>query len=168
MLYPGRVANAATWDLLELKEVKDKPWVKELPRLIFISDMGDALSKSVPFDYLREEIVGNISSSAGRQHIWLWLTKLLGRMAEFATWLHERGIPWPHNLVPMTTVTMQRYWQSSNEVLGETFLLRARRLDFDIESSRPPCAHYAFALFRLLCCGRLSLCWGYLKRETRV
>ena len=148
MLYPGRVANAATWDLLELKEVKDKPWVKELPRLIFISDIGDALSKSVPFDYLREEIVGNISSSAGRQHIWLWLTKLLGRMAEFATWLHERGIPWPHNLVPMTTVTMQRYWQSSNEVLGETFLLRARRLDFDIESSRPPCAHYAFSLFR--------------------
>ena len=142
------MANAATWDLLELKEVKDKPWLKELPRLIFISDMGDALSKSVPFDYLREEIVGNISSSAGRQHIWLWLTKLLGRMAEFATWLHERGIPWPHNLVPMTTVTMQRYWQSSNEVLGETFLLRARRLDFDIESSRPPCAHYAFSLFR--------------------
>jgi protein gp37 len=78
--------------------------------------MGDALSTSVPFDYLREEIVGNVGSPAGRQHIWLWLTKRPGRMAEFAAWLHERGIPWPHNLVPMTTVTMQRYAQRADQL----------------------------------------------------
>jgi protein gp37 len=107
--YPGRVANAAGWDLPDAKEIQEKPWLKGLPRLIFISDMGDALSASVPFDYLRGEIIENAVSEDGSRHLWLWLTKRPGRMAEFGEWLQNQGISWPHNLVPMTTVTMQRY-----------------------------------------------------------
>ena len=114
--YPGRVANAAGWNLPDEREILHKPWLGGLPRLIFISDMGDALSKSVSFDYLREEIVRNVGSPAGRQHIWLWLTKRPARMAKFATWLRAREIAWPHNLMPMTTVTMQRYAQRVDQL----------------------------------------------------
>ena len=108
-LYPGRVENAARWDLPDAKEIVDKPWLAGAVRLVFLSDMGDALSADVPFDYLRDEIVTNVNSPNGRRHIWLWLTKRPEKMAEFAGWLHDRRISWPQNLVPMTTLTMQRY-----------------------------------------------------------
>jgi len=106
-MFPGRVAEAAAWKTPTAKEVADKPWLVGLLRLIFISDMGDALSKSIPFVYLLQEIIENVTSVAGRRHLWLWLTKRPGRMAEFAQWLASRGIAWPENLVAMTTVTAQ-------------------------------------------------------------
>ena len=127
--YPGRVAKAAGWNLPDEKEILHKPWLGGLPRLIFISDMGDALSKSVSFDYLREEIVRNVGSPAGRQHIWLWLTKRSGRMAEFGEWLQSQGISWPHNLVPMTTVTMQRYAQRVDQLRRVPGKLRGLSLE---------------------------------------
>jgi hypothetical protein len=68
-----------------------------------------------------------------------------------ATWgENDRG------LGPTGTAIRTGQPVACNEVLGETFLLRASRLDFDIESNRPPCAHYAFSLFRLLYCARLG------------
>jgi protein gp37 len=91
-VYPGRVAEAASWGLPTEKETRDKPWLKGFPRLIFISDMGDALSTSVPFDYQRGEIIENAVSEGGRRHLWLWLTKRPGRMAEFGEWLQNQGI----------------------------------------------------------------------------
>jgi len=80
-----------------------------LPRLIFISDMGDALSSRVPFDYLEREIIRNVTSEAGQRHVWLWLTKRPERMASFGQWLIDQGGCWPANLVAMTTITSQRY-----------------------------------------------------------
>jgi len=106
-LFPGRIAEAARWGLPAQKEVDDKPWIAGLPRLIFVSDMGDALSKSVPFEYLRDEIIKNVISPDGQRHIWLWLTKRPERMAQFAAWLGQGGIEWPKNLMAMTTVTEQ-------------------------------------------------------------
>ncbi len=62
-LEPGRMAKAARWSDLtgqprpEIKSgqqtIPAKPWLDGLPRLIFISDMSDALSKSVSFDTSR-------------------------------------------------------------------------------------------------------------------
>jgi protein gp37 len=108
-MYPGRLAVAARWGAPTENEIDAKPWLSGLPRLIFVSDMGDALSGSVPFDYLRSEIIENAVSEGGRRHQWLWLSKRPGRMAEFGEWLQGQGTAWPDNLVPMTTVTMQRY-----------------------------------------------------------
>jgi len=105
--HPGRMADAARWGLPTAKEIETKPWLAGLPRLIFISDMGDALSGSISFDYLRQKIIENVTSSAGRRHIWLWVTKRPTRMAEFGAWLLEQGVAWPDNLVAMTTVTSQ-------------------------------------------------------------
>jgi hypothetical protein len=80
-LYPGRMAMAARWDSPDEKDRQGKPWLNGLPRLIFISDMGDALSAPVPVDYLRSEIIENAVSKDGRRHLWLWLTKRHGRWA---------------------------------------------------------------------------------------
>jgi protein gp37 len=89
------------------KELESKPWLAGYPRLIFVSDMGDALSKGISFEYLRQEIFETALSEAGRRHIWLWLSKRPARMAKFGQWLLRQGGRWPDNLMAMTTVTSQ-------------------------------------------------------------
>jgi protein gp37 len=104
-LYPGRMASAARWSDLRGTLRPDKPWMHLLPRVIFISDMGDALSGSVAFSYLKVEIIDNVTSPNGQNHIWLWITKRPHKMAAFSEWLRENGLDWPDNLVAMTTIT---------------------------------------------------------------
>lgn len=104
-LFPGRMAVAAKWKDLRGVERPDKPWIpKEFPRLVFISDMSDALSAAVPFDYLEREIIDVVSAWP---HIGIWLTKRPERMAEFDAWLAAKGKAWPRNLWALTSVTNQ-------------------------------------------------------------
>lgn len=104
--FPGRMVKAAKWGPPTESEYKNAPWLKGLPRLIFISDMGDSLCEDIDFDYLKEEIIDKVTSPNGQRHIWLWLTKRPKRMADFASWLNDvHGLPWPPNLVAMTSVT---------------------------------------------------------------
>ena len=105
--FPGRMKKAAAWDDLYGKKRKEKHWYDGLPRIIFISDMSDALSKSIDFDYLKTEIIDNVSSEAGMRHIWMWLTKVPQRMVQFCTWLQTKGQEWPINLWPGTSITTQ-------------------------------------------------------------
>lgn len=104
-LFPGRMGSASHWSDLRGHPRPEKPWMDGLPRLIFISDMGDSFCTTVPFEYLRSEVIDTVDSESGRQHIWLWLTKRPRRMAEFSQWLHQQGVLWPDHLVAMTTVT---------------------------------------------------------------
>lgn len=106
-LIPGRVREAAKWGPLTEAEIRGKPWFRGKPRHVFISDMSDALSEAVPFDYLRREIVEPVSSEEGRRHVWQWLTKRPERMARFDQWLAEQGIAWPENLWAGTSLTTQ-------------------------------------------------------------
>lgn len=103
--WPGRMAEAARLSNLAGLRRNEKPWLDGLPRLIFVSDMGDSLCSSVPFDWLRLEIVDNVLSPQGRRHCWLWLTKRPQRMAEFSAWLADQGVPWPMNLWAGTSIT---------------------------------------------------------------
>ncbi|WP_338287145.1 DUF5131 family protein [Luteolibacter sp. LG18] len=103
-LFPGRMAKTAKQPSLKGGARPSKPWLDGMPRLVFVSDMGDALSKGVSFDYLKAEIIDAVVSREGRRHVWLWLTKRPKRMAAFAAWLRLRGMEWPENLVPMTSV----------------------------------------------------------------
>lgn len=103
--FPGRVGIAAHYPIPTESEISLKPWLDGLKRLIFISDMGDALSRSVPFEFLRDEVIVPVDSPAGRRHMWLWLTKRPARMADFSEWLSAQGISWPEHLVPMTSIT---------------------------------------------------------------
>lgn len=107
-LFPGRMAGAARWRDLTGSVRPGKPWLDGLPRLIFVSDMSDALSKAVSFEYLEQEIISTVIGEAGRRHRWLWLTKRPARMARFSRWLGERGIAWPSNLWAGTSITTQR------------------------------------------------------------
>lgn len=52
-IFPDRMAEAAAWSPPTAREIATKPWLAGLPRLIFISDMGDALSSSVAFEFLQ-------------------------------------------------------------------------------------------------------------------
>jgi protein gp37 len=106
--FPRRMqAMAKKSSLVGLKRF-EKPWLDGCPRLIFVSDMSDAMSKSVSFEYLEQEVIKVVTSLKGRRHIWLWLTKRPKRMAEFSGWLAELGYAWPPNLWPGTSITDQK------------------------------------------------------------
>jgi protein gp37 len=105
--FPGRMAEAAGWADLSGHARPQKPWLDGMPRLIFVSDMSDALSKAVPFEYLNSEIIRAVLSENGRRHRWLWLTKRPDRMAAFSRWLEDRGVAWPVNLWAGTSVSSQ-------------------------------------------------------------
>lgn len=106
-LKPGRMMQAARWRPPSQADRADKPWLAGLPRLIFVSDMSDALSKAVPFDYLRDEIIDVLGSDHGRRSQWLWLTKRPRRMAQFSDWLRRRRVDWPDNLWTGTSIMAQ-------------------------------------------------------------
>ncbi len=97
-LFPGRMAAAAAWNATP--DRTGKPWLQG-PRKIFISDMGDALSRDVPLEYLRDEVIGEVTSENGRRHHWLWPTKQPQRMVKLAEMIGG----WPENLWAMTSVT---------------------------------------------------------------
>lgn len=105
-LAPGRMAKAAALSDLTGKARPGKPWLDGQPRIIFIGDMSDVMSRDVPFDYLATEIIDVVRSPKGRRHIWMMLTKQASRLAKFAHWLGaDRGIEWPENLRAGTSVT---------------------------------------------------------------
>ncbi len=103
--YPGRMEKAARWSSLEGRLREGEPWKIKLPRMIFVSDMSDALSKDVSFEYLKEEVIDVAASAMGQQHNWQWLTKRPERMAEFAVWLADMNESWPSNLWAGTSLT---------------------------------------------------------------
>jgi protein gp37 len=99
--FEGRSMEAARLnDLLGMTH-PETPWKNGLPRLIFVSDMGDALSRKADFPFLKSDLMTAITSDEGTRHIWLWLTKRPGHMAEFA---EEIG-GFPENVCAMTTLT---------------------------------------------------------------
>jgi protein gp37 len=106
-LAPGRVADAAKWRDLRGVPRPKKPWIPQLPRMIFVGDMADTFSKGVSLSYLHEEVIVPVMSEAGRRHQWQWLTKRPNVMAKLSAWLENRAIPWPENLWAGTSVTTQ-------------------------------------------------------------
>lgn len=106
--FAGRTAVAARWPDLAGRPRAGKPWLDGLPRLIFVSDMSDSLSRSISFEYLLDEIVAVAAEGEGARHQWLWLTKRASRMASFSSWLSGRGVPWPENLWAGTSITNRK------------------------------------------------------------
>src|SRR5262249_47596570 len=86
------------------KDRSDKRWLNGKPRTIFVGDMGDFCSKSVPDEYIIDEIIGAVKSPPGSRHFWFLLTKQIRRLAEIS----ERIGGLPDNCMAMTTVTDQR------------------------------------------------------------
>jgi protein gp37 len=102
-LAPGRMRKAAGWhDLTGLPRL-NKPWLDGYPRMIFVGDMSDFMSRALTDEYVEQEIVGAIRSPQGQKHFWLLLTKQPRRLAEFAGRIG--GLP--DNCMAMTSVTNQ-------------------------------------------------------------
>ena len=100
----GRIVKAAAWPDLRGKARDGKPHLNGLPRLIFVGDMGDVLSRDVTDEYLVDEVFGTMRSAKGERHIWLLLTKRTRRLAE----LSKRIGGLPENCMAMTTITNQK------------------------------------------------------------
>ena len=73
--YEGRMNDAARRAELLGMSNPATPWKDRLPRMIFVSDMGDALSAKGDFPFLKRELVPAFQSDEGKRHLWLWLTK---------------------------------------------------------------------------------------------
>lgn len=99
--FGGRVAKAAQLPDLLGRNNTDTPWKGQLPRMLFVSDMGDAFCNSLDFGFLKADTIPAITSEDGMRHLWLWLTKRPARMAKFA----EEVGGFPPNVCAMTTLT---------------------------------------------------------------
>ena len=100
--FKGRVAKMASmFDLLGTSD-PFAPWKDGLPRMVFVSDMGDALAEhsSAHLAWLETEVMEPIRSEAGQRHLWLWLTKRPQIMAKFA----KKIGGFPENVCAMTTL----------------------------------------------------------------
>lgn len=105
-MIPGRFAKSAAWSDLTGTDRPDKPWLNGLPRMIFVGDMGDFLSREVTDEFLLDELFGAITSELGARHFWLLLTKCTSRLADISKRLLPMGLP--DNCMAMTTATDQR------------------------------------------------------------
>lgn len=133
--FRGRMAKTAKNSDLRDTYRSKKPWLHGLPRLVFVSDMGDALSGGIDFEYLKTEIIDIVTSPEGRRHIWLWLTKRTARMAEFAEWLDANyNQPWPDNLVAMTSVTNKATRSRIDDLRRVPAMLRGLSVEPLVES----------------------------------
>lgn len=95
-LFPQRLDEALRWPDLTGTARLGKPWLDGLPRLIFLNDMGDSFTESLPLDWLAPDLPRMATSP----HQLLLLTKRPRRMAEFS-----RSHPLPANVWPGTSVT---------------------------------------------------------------
>lgn len=97
-LFLDRLAAALKWPDLTGKDRQEKPWLNGLPRLIFLNDLGDTFTESLPVDWLAP----CLSQMADSPHQWLILTKRVRRMREFS----ERH-PFPPNVWALCSVDTQ-------------------------------------------------------------
>jgi len=79
-IFPGRIAAAARWSDLTGTARENKPWLTGLPRIIFVNDMGDTFTASLPDDWLAPEL----GIMAASPHHWILLTKRADRQKEFS------------------------------------------------------------------------------------
>lgn len=94
--FAGRIEQACHWSDLTGKTRPGKLWLNGYPRTIFLGDLGDVFTESLPIDWLAPYL----SPMARAAHIWILCTKRPGRARQF----FER-YPCPPNLWLLTTVT---------------------------------------------------------------
>ncbi len=95
-LFPDRLKAALRWPDLTGTTRAEKPWLNGYPRIIFVNDLGDTWTESLPVDWLAP----HLPAMAASPHIWLFCTKRPKRAREFF-----RKHTAPKNLWLLTTVT---------------------------------------------------------------
>jgi hypothetical protein len=61
--FEGRMEKAARLSNLHHRNRLHKPWLDGSPRLIFVSDMSDALSSAISFEHIEQEVIRNVTSA---------------------------------------------------------------------------------------------------------
>lgn len=110
-IFPERLDVALSWPDLTGKTRTFKPWLANLPRIIFLDDMGDTFTESLPLDWLAPYL----QRMADSPHQWLLLTKRGNRMAQFAT-VHEL----PKNVWPGVSITSEKKLGRLEQLAGIT------------------------------------------------
>lgn len=101
-IFMYRLDAALKWPDLTGQPRPDKPWLDGRPRMIFVNDLGDTFTESLPLDW----IAPAIDRMAAGPHIWLMLTKRPRRAWDFVWWYREvRRLEWPANVWIGTSVT---------------------------------------------------------------
>lgn len=102
-LFFERLEPALRWPDLTGTRRPDKPWLDGLPRLVFLNDLGDTFTESLPVDWLWDAVDRMAQSPC----CWLILTKRPMRFAAFVdAWRAGNDqIPFPWNIWGGTTVT---------------------------------------------------------------
>jgi protein gp37 len=95
-LFPERLDKALRWPDLTSTDRPDKPWLDGRPRVVFLNDMGDTFTESLPLDWLAP-LLPRLADSP---HVWMVLTKRGHRLRQFS----ERH-PLPANVWPGVSVT---------------------------------------------------------------
>lgn len=95
-IFGDRMAEAERWSDLTGTDREDKPWLNGLPRLIFLNDMGDTFTESLPIDWLAPFL----PRLGALPHIIMLLTKRANRMLAFS-----QDYPFPKNFWLMTSIT---------------------------------------------------------------
>jgi protein gp37 len=98
-IFPYRLDEIVGWSDLNGQDRRLKPWLSGLPRVVFLNDMGDAWTKSLPLDWMQPYI----SRLAASPHFYLALTKNHKRMIRF--WLDVMGGRVPSNFILGVSVT---------------------------------------------------------------
>jgi protein gp37 len=100
-LFLHRFDEALRWPGLTGRGRPVKPWLDGLPRLIFLDDMGDTFTESLPDDWL-PPLLPRLADSP---HVWIILTKRARRMAAFFG-----RYTCPANVWPLVSVTSAAAW----------------------------------------------------------
>lgn len=104
-LFLDRILKLESWRDLTGTIRPDKPWLNGLPRLVFLNDLGDTFTESLPLDWLGQdctELYGRspLKVLANCKAIIMLLTKRATRMQQFF-----ELYPCPDNFIPMVSVT---------------------------------------------------------------
>lgn len=95
-LFVDRLDAAEKWPDLTGKRRPEKPWLNGLPRIVFLNDMGDTFTESLPLFWLAP----SLARMARLPFIFLLLTKRTNRMRLFS-----EAHPFPDNFWLLASVT---------------------------------------------------------------
>jgi protein gp37 len=107
-LFPERLKEVEKWKDLTGADRPGKPWLNGLPRLIFLDDMGDTFTESLPIDWLAE----HLPRLAALPHTIILLTKRANRMLEFS-----KTHPFPKNFWLLVSVTSAANYNRIEQLL---------------------------------------------------
>lgn len=78
-IFPDRVNDVMKWSDLTGEPRIGKPWLNGRPRVVFLDDMGDTFTESLPINWLSSFLMPLYLTP----HVYILLTKRVSRMADF-------------------------------------------------------------------------------------